>query len=245
MALLKEYLVAHYKMNDNLATNVIIDETGSHNGTVEDATGTATSAFHSVAGKINLAQNFDGVDDYMDFGSAGNLDITGNFTIGAWVKKIADAGSYPDVIGKLDVVRGYGLYVNNTTGIAGIMGNGAALKVTAAHTPTNGVWYFYVVVYDTTAQTLTLYVDGVFHNSVDTTGVIASTINNLRMGRHFTDWATFGYFNGHIDNVMIFNRALTPLEISYLYNGGMGRENISVGFELSRTGQRLSSFPEN
>jgi len=53
------------------------------------------------------------------------------------------------------------------------------------------------------------------------------------------------YANGTIDNVMFFNKELTPLEVQRLYNSGAGVENIPTGIDLSRTGQRFSSFPEN
>ena len=51
------------------------------------------------------------------------------------------------------------------------------------------------------------------------------------------------YSDGLFDNVMFFNKELSPLDVKLLYNGGAGRETIPIGIEnqLSRTGQRFLS----
>jgi len=170
------------------------------------------------AGPHGGALAFDGADNYIDCGNAESLDITGNWTIGAWYTKIADAGSYPDIIGKLETGKGYGLYVNATTGIGGIIGTvggAGGFESTPTYTPADGQLHRYDVVYNGVA--ISLFVDGKLFGSTARVGATLSTTNNLRMGRRFADWATYGYINGRIHSASVYNLALSAEEIAYLY----------------------------
>ena len=53
--------IAHYKLNDNLATDVVIDETGNNNGTAQQNTEDI-----STVGKINGALTFNGSSDFIN-----------------------------------------------------------------------------------------------------------------------------------------------------------------------------------
>lgn len=63
---LSDNLVAHYKMNDNAADTVVLDETDVNNGTL---VGGDTTADISQAGKINKCFLFNGIDDYISCGT--------------------------------------------------------------------------------------------------------------------------------------------------------------------------------
>jgi hypothetical protein len=78
-------------------------------------------------------------------------------------------------------------------------------------------WHHVVVTYD--SSSLKIYVDGNLDNSVATTGTIASTANPLYIGR---DGINANY-NGTIDDILIFNRALSLSEIISLYNSSANR----------------------
>ena len=66
--------IAHYKMNDNSANTTVIDSAGSNNGTASFNT-----ADNSVAGKINNALSFDGIDDIVNINK--NDFVEQNFSI--------------------------------------------------------------------------------------------------------------------------------------------------------------------
>lgn len=78
--------------------------------------------------------------------------------------------------------------------------------------------------------TQVIYVNGVVGTTVVTTAyrfvVLTSTsavdTDDLDIGR----LESSGYFDGKIDNVMLFDKVLTAAEVKYLYNGGRGRESI-------------------
>lgn len=229
MALLSDSLIAHYKMNDNLATDVIIDETGNYNGAVKDPGGTATSAFHSVAGKILRAQNFDGGDDYIDFG---DIVLAGAFSISmciyprslAFVTLLGDSDNRDWI--RINDADTFQVRFNNIneTWEPGL-------------TFTTLEWWHLVLTRD--ADNLM----HVYKNAV--VGGVTATQIGVFTPEYIGVKSTDSYFDGLIDNVMIFDKELTPLEVKLLYNGGAGTENIPSGIQLSRTGHRFSSFPEN
>ncbi len=77
-----------------------------------------------------------------------------------------------------------------------------------------------------TNKTLTLYMDGVLADSVadPSTGPLAADTTDY-IGRRFT-CGSDNVFNGIIDEVSIYNRALTALEVQALYNAGSGGKCI-------------------
>src|SRR6185295_7336602 len=73
-------------------------------------------------------------------------------------------------------------------------------------------WYHVAGVYDASTRTLNVYVNGVLNNGVLAGTVPATQVNssvNVNIGRRTGGF----YFNGIIDEVRIYNRALTPAEI--------------------------------
>ena len=233
-------LIAHYKMNDNLATDVIIDETGNHNGAVKDAGGTATSAFHSVAGKINLAQEFDGGDDYIEIPD--HTDYTPAltpFSISAWVYmhdasnfKIASKGFYNtdgewkielDGADKVQII-----FMDESVNSCRI-----GSKYNTALTSYQNQWIHLAATYNggTSYTGVKLYLNAVRVDDTDAgtnpgSFVAVENLNHaIWIGRYDTIEA-----NGTIDNVMFFSQVLDKADITFLYNRGNGREDWETYF---------------
>lgn len=259
MASLKDYLVAHYKLNDDAATAVVVDETGSYDGTYKDAGGDLNTDTGTVPGKILSALEFDG-DEFVDLGDTFQSTFRSSWSISLWFK-VDDGRPAPNQTFCGHIVGpDYINIVIEATGklsyeyVAG--GNSAKWRVSAPLlSDGQETWHHIVCVADDTISGVggvKIYLDG---------ALTTSDINGDTSGVTFTDYTNpFNFYLGgladvadppqqiycgDIDNVMLFNKALTLSEIKYLYNNGVGVENVSVGFELSRTGQRFSSFPEN
>ena len=82
-------------------------------------------------------------------------------------------------------------------------------------------WYHVAGVYNASARTLDIYVNGVLDNGVLVGTVPAAQVNssvNVNIGRRTGGF----YFNGIIDEVRIYNRALTQSEIQADMNTPMG-----------------------
>ena len=234
-------LIAHYMMNDNLATDVILDGTGNHNGAVKDATGTATSTFHSVAGRVNKAQDFDGTDDYIeipdhdDFSpGAGTVGSGTPFSISMWVY-MRDAvyfvwASKWEVWG-VGSNQEWNIYTGTPTKINfrvydqsenASIGRLYNTRLDSAGADYENKWTHFVATYDggTKSSGCKIYLNG---NRVDDTNSESSpgsfvAVENLDhavwIGRYTTK-----YSDGLIDNVMFFNHVLSPVEVEILHSG--------------------------
>jgi hypothetical protein len=210
--------VGHWKMNDNAGNTTVVDSSGNgKNGTAQQN----TSVLHTT-GKIDGALTFNGTSDYVNIG---NVIGAGAYTKVAWVKR--EAGNYYNNIVSSESLS-HAIYAPYTY----------SFKLTAGHVnPFNqvqdttaalevGVWYQVAVTFNPSVSSgqMVLYKNGTqvaTANNVPTQAASTKTY----IGRFATGYA----MKGSIDNVMIFNRALTAEEIQALYNEGNGTETIPSG----------------
>jgi Concanavalin A-like lectin/glucanases superfamily len=103
-------------------------------------------------------------------------------------------------------------------------GQGSQLPITSATSPQIGVWYHVVGVFDDNANMLRIYINGVQESSATWNGAIGTaslTSTGLVLGRRGKDNISGrDYVNGLIDDVRIYNRALSNDEIKRLYKIG-------------------------
>ncbi|MCK4453863.1 hypothetical protein KAU51_00745 [Candidatus Parcubacteria bacterium] len=172
-----------------------------------------------VDGQVGKALNFDGVDNYIDCENDSSLDITDAITIEAWVKLNA-LGAWQHIIGKQGMWRisGYDFRVtiNNKLQFATLS---SFYDVNSATAFTTGVWYHVVAVQSGTSYKK-IYLNGVEDGIKTNPGAIVSTLSShLQIGRAPL-WDA-EYFNGTIDEVRIYNRALSSEEILAHYQSGI------------------------
>ncbi|WP_262733012.1 HYR domain-containing protein [Gaetbulibacter sp. NE] len=166
--------------------------------------------------------DFDGIDDTVSFND--NFDLNGPFSIEIWVKPNA-LGTIKTIYSKrnaLNLSTGFDLrLVNNTLSFRW---NGGG-QVSATGLTTNR-WYHTAVTFD--GSTYRLYVDGVEINS-NTGG--APNANNRRfllgaMDRN-TNMPT-NHFNGWLDELRIWNTALTATQIREMMNQEIEQNGANV-----------------
>jgi len=163
-----------------------------------------------------LGYDFDGVDDYVDAGNAASLNIEGAapFSVSFWIKHTGDGVSpYPRPLYKQRYVSptdrgGWIVYLTNA-GSLGFQTNNNT-NVSSSTTISKNIWYHVIATYDGTNQRL--YVDAVLKDTDASTGTGTHAVANLTFG------SQGGYFNGSINEVRIFNRALSATESKRLYN---------------------------
>jgi len=164
------------------------------------------------AGKVGGALEFDGVDDFVDCGNDASLDITEQITLAAWVKT-NDAGDsqFNPYVTKGD--RTYGLKQHSQNTLEFVIYDGT-WRVT--HYPVdgsfNGVWHHLAGTYD--GGKLKLYIDGTLEVTTAHAGSIASSAANLNIATNSEESGRF--YNGAIDDVRIYNYALSEKEIEML-----------------------------
>ena len=173
-----------------------------------------------AGGKVGGALEFDGVDDYIDFGSDANLNIANAVTIAAWIKLSGSAEDQKIVSNQDNVAGGYkfGVYSNKIELEIRDSGNSATTNryVDGGTVLQPGVWYHVMGIYSQDNYIRT-YVNGNLDRELSTVGVLAPTTGTIKIGREpFMDAY---FFNGLIDELSIYNYALSDADIAAVYSG--------------------------
>lgn len=177
------------------------------NGTVNGATRSFSGGYEGGA------YFFDGVDDYIDLPVNVNDSLRPQLTMGAWVKVSSVTPSRPAQIlshGNGGYDRSITLDPRGATDGKHHVSTFTGLGVLAGAVVDTAVWTFVATVYDD--STVTLYVNG-------ETPVTAPADNNpgvdsLRVGGNPAGFNSGEPFHGLIDNVFVFDRALSATEIA-------------------------------
>jgi Concanavalin A-like lectin/glucanases superfamily/Bacterial Ig domain len=202
-------LVAAYSFNEGSGTTVS-DSSGNN------LTGKIVGAKWTTSGVYGSALFFDGISSYVDLGNPAALQLTGSMTLEAWVMAAANPPDDGQIVAKSNGT-GWQLKTSPDTGphtfgtkVSAV--DGSSLQRYSTTVRSLKTWYHVAGVYDTTSRTLSTYVNGILDNGSLRGTVPASQFNqnvNVNIGRR-----TGGlYFNGVIDEVRIYNRALSPAEI--------------------------------
>ncbi len=184
-----------------------------------------------VDGKSGSALEFDGLDDYVD--TTYNEDMNTDFSLGAWIKidSLAPA-SFGTVIG---VVEGIGssiieiIYDHPNDGDVSVLirdsaATPAVVEATADNNYVIGKWHHVFLVRNSFENKLYVYLDGV-GKGVDDTTTDSFPVSGrpYYMGARNSMGTANYYFNGTIDEVAIYSRALSQEEINAMYNEGRAK----------------------
>ena len=177
-----------------------------------------------VDGKFGKALNFDGQDDYVEINNPVNL-VDPDFAIGLWVKPGNTQKMYADILSNHGGAAGlvgycFEQFENNTIQFYTTFGvGGGFLEQKVALTQlTDGVWQHFISVRQGT--TLTHYVNGKETASGTTPkGPVTESPKNLWIA----NWSVESgrQFNGIIDELVIFNDALSIDDIKTIMNKGV------------------------
>ncbi|MBI4094803.1 MAG: prepilin-type N-terminal cleavage/methylation domain-containing protein [Candidatus Liptonbacteria bacterium] len=205
-------LVGYWNFDEGSGTTAN-DSSGNTN------TGTLTNMELTdwVDGKQNKALSFDGVNEYVSLGSNASLAPT-DITVEAWFKlntlgvnQVITSQWWWSAWGRLRVTSGNALEWTWVDSLE------VAHSLTSSPLST-GVWYHAAITFNKSATTAKLYLDG---QEVDFEAApnIERGLAVLNAYIGVREEATFGeYFNGAIDEVRVYNRALSASEISSLYS---------------------------
>ncbi len=146
---------------------------------------------------------------------------SGDFTIQVWAS--LNGGPSPILIEKFYGPQGPGWTFYLWPSSLNFYSNSQQLLSATVNLPT-GVWQSYVV--ERSGTTLAIYFNGSLVDDTSYGGSLGSTTNPLLFGaRNAQDGRNFT-MNGLIDEVAVWNRALSPEEIAALWNNGAGREMV-------------------
>jgi hypothetical protein len=240
---LSQGLVGHWTFDGKTVVGTrAYDQSGQGNyGTLTGSNGLPTRTI----GKLGQGLQFDGVDDYVSTGVTSLLNIDRK-TVSAWVlaRSLGAGGDGTIVTNDASITagiqNGWAFYVGGSGGrrlgyLHDFSAAGADGEFEVAGSAlTLGVWHHVVVTYDRTsaANDPVFYIDGVKQGTPSdlqgTAGTAANeTATNAQIGT-FNE-GTSDYFDGTIDDVHIYNRALSADEIKRLYKiGGTFKANTTL-----------------
>ncbi|MCI0682547.1 MAG: Ig-like domain-containing protein [Gemmataceae bacterium] len=173
--------------------------------------GTLNGATWTTAGKYGNALSFNGTSNYVTVADANSLDLTTGMTLEAWVRPTSLSGWTTAILKERPSGLAYSLYVSDDTGRppAGyIFRSGSDVSVIGTSAVPLNTWTHLTTTYD--GANLRLYVNGVQAATRAVTGAITASANALRIGGN-TIWGE--YFSGLLDEIRVYNRALTAGEI--------------------------------
>jgi len=207
-------LVGYWSFNEGTST-VALDYSGNKNK------GTLVNGPAWVNGKRGKALNFDGVNDFVDANpsNGNNLDISGPLTVTAWVKTNS-LGTFQTIISKHTggSNANYLIWIENQNRFQTYASpGGISTNVMGTTVAKKNTWYHVAELWD--GAFLRLFVNGVQEGTpASGSGNVGVTIKDVAIGSE--SYGGSNFFNGLIDEVRVYNRALSADEIQKLYNAG-------------------------
>ena len=203
--------LSHYWPMDAITNGLIEDVEGNKDGTVNGST--------LVTGKASDALDFDGTDDYVDVGV---IDGGSEITIAGWFRAdsfgISDARLVSKATGTGEQDHYFMISTLESSGakLRFRLSTGGSTSTLIGSSPiSTGSWIHFTAWYD--GSQMRLYQDGLLVGTLAKNGMIDTNATApVNIGRNPVGGK---YFDGSLDDVRIYNRALDQSEIDELAAG--------------------------
>jgi len=198
--------IAHWKLDETSGTTAIDSSNGNNNGNL------LNGPVWGV-GQMGGALIFDGVNDYVDIQDPVSLRPTSFISMSGWAKFDRLDATQKILSKDNGTNQATGIRFQNGGSVRCIIG-GTSINTSVLITNTN-TWYHIACTYD--GSNIVVYVDGVSRATLARNGAIGDqTGASWNIGRRSNSEL---YLSGSIDDVRIYNRALSGAEVSSLYSG--------------------------
>lgn len=201
-------LVAHYPLNGNASDSSGNGNDGTLNGVSFASNNTITFAQFTSPSYINIPDN-----STFDFSNATGV------TIAAWVRQEQSTSGY--ILIKMGLGGSsddeYSLSINETGNVDGAFNSPTTFKVIQSRSSiVLNTWNHIVLIWNKADSKITFYINGVMDTTVNSSVTsINNTTEPIRIGK---PQQNANSFIGSIDDLRIYNRALTTSEIMILYD---------------------------
>jgi hypothetical protein len=235
------FSITDYETNYNTSINVSMGywkpEYGYNDTTTETGLNAGLVAYYHadnvtgngnvVAGQVGNALLFDGANDYVQFNTLTLSNIT---TVSVWAKSDS-ASNFKPVLSQLSAIPGVWIrYSGAQIAPLVVLANSGVYKYftdpSGYHNDSNWHHWLFIVNKDNVSLS-TLYIDGVIAGNSTVSGTNASSASPVYLGR---GGATY-YYPGILDEVKVWNRSLSIIEIANLYgneSSGQTDPNLNI-----------------
>ena len=208
-------LVSYWKFDEG--SGIIASDSISTND------GTLINGPTWTTGQVNGALSFDGSDDYIKVPDSNNLDIIEEITIEAWVNPSLFTDDPNYIIHKTEYSGpgfggAYNLQIHQGHIVFGIPGP-EGKELYGDQIIETGKWYHIAGIYD--GSSMKIYINGVLNKLENFTSPIPTTDGDLYFGLYWCGAPTCNLFNGKIDEIAIYNQALTLETVQQHYQNGL------------------------
>ncbi len=219
-------LVGYWSMDEGAGQTAFDASGNSNNGTLGASASSASDDPKWTKGKNGGGLKFDGKDDYVNLGQPATLFEEANYTFIVWFKvgqdingnsgtqNLINRGSRSDIL--FGVADSVGTNGDLSLHYYDYSLSFHALSVGQTVWSQND-WHVVTATKDSTIGHK-IYLDGILKNSDSNTSDDNLASRNISIGA--AAWIPSQYFNGFIDEVRIYNRALSAAEVRYHYNHG-------------------------
>ncbi len=217
-------LVGYWKMDEATwsgTLNEVVDSSG--NGNHGTASGSTNGMAYPTGGKFGNAGYFDGVDNCVSLGNPTSvLDNLTTYTYSGWFYHNNASTNYEIILWNGNTKQ---LRLDNSNRLEVFaLSNGTGASSTLNSSFPSGSWQFVTVTYnDNTDRKFKIYINGseaTYLTQTAATGTLNSDANN---NWYFgTDNGNGFYWDGKLDDIRVYNRALSPAEVSQLYHWAPG-----------------------
>ncbi len=204
--------------------------TSGNNGTLGGGTSSAAPSWTSN-GKVGGGYLFDGVDDYISLGignlSISNVSVSNRLSISLWLKTNSST-SYMGIISKDNagtVNRSWKLGFNVATGVPRFdifVSPSNYTSLVGSSVINDNHWHMLTAVYN--GSNMFLYTDGGSPTTTYWPNGINPSLASVQLGNDGCCGSR--YFNGSMDELLIFNLSLSPEQVKELYIAGLA--NLSL-----------------
>lgn len=202
-------LVGWWKMDEGSGTVSTADSSGNGN------TGYLTNSPAWGSGVIGSGLTFDGVNQY----AQANVQLNGHAATFTWWMNETDYDDYRDIIRDTNEVPAVYIYTGKTSGALAINVAGNITNITAIGV---SVWHHVAVTYS--LGTISIFVDGAQAKSCPLIDNVL-TLAAIKIGAQANGGSEF--FKGTLDDLRIYNRALSPSEVLAIYQTEAPRYSTS------------------
>ena len=226
-------LVAHYPFNGNAN-----DESGNSNdGTVNGATLT-----NDRFGNANSAYLFDGTDDIIEVLRSSSIEPASSISISLWALiDSSETGNFERILSKQHSqdqnYSSYQIIVGNV-GQGNLGKPGFTVRTSTSykwtgHSTSETIqdWTHLVGVYD--GSDIKFYHDGILVSSVAHTGTFVYDSNSLLIGGGKDGLGFDSFFKGEIDDIRIYNNAISATDVQSLYNESVCKVTVTDTLVIS------------
>jgi len=216
--------------NLDMTGNTLLFHLNEASGNIGDSSGNGhvgiprNGVTYGAEGKLNRALQFNGTTSYVETEYAADLNPS-QFTLSLWAMVTGGAGTYRSILTSRGTYEGYMLYAGTDDAWSAWIGNGSGWVQVKGSPVMENRWTHLGVTYDGT--TLRFFQDGVQVNQA-TSAFDPNPSYPLRIGAGATEGAPQFYLPGLVDEVALFSHALSPDEMTTLYERGALRLKVQV-----------------